>query len=279
MDNILDSLIDTLKIMPYLLVTFIILELLEHKLSSHNESVLIKSKKYGPVVGGVLGALPQCGFSAVAANLFSNKVITIGTVVAVFLSTSDEMLPIMISEQTDITLILKIIGFKVLIGILTGIVIDIIFKKKKESPSTIINHMCNQEHCDCESDGIILSSIKHTIKISLFIFIANIFIGMIINLVGENNLSNMLKNKNIFSYFISSLIGLVPNCASSVIITKLYLANLITPGLLLSSLLTGSGIGLLLLFKTNKDNKENILILSVIYIVGVIIGMLVDIIL
>ena len=125
-DCLIDGLIDTLKLLPYLLITFLLLELLEHKLSRKNEKILSKTKKGGPIIGGLLGALPQCGFSSMAAELFSNRVITMGTLIAVFLSTSDEMLPIMISEKASILLLLKIIGFKVLVGIIIGFVIDLI---------------------------------------------------------------------------------------------------------------------------------------------------------
>ena len=277
-ESIMDALIDTLKLLPYLLITFLILEILEHKLSKKNEKLLTKNKKYGPIVGSLLGALPQCGFSTMAANLFSNKVITIGTLIAVFLSTSDEMLPIMLSENVDIVIILKIIGFKVIIGILVGIIIDIIIKNKKEKLHDHIHDMCKHDHCSCNEEGIILSSLKHTLKIGLFILIANLIINVIIFYVGEENLSHILLHKNILTYFLASLIGLIPNCASSVIITELYLSKLITTGHLLAGLLPGSGLGILLLFKTNKNMKENILILSIIYFTGVILGMIVDLI-
>ena len=275
-DCLMDGLIDTLKLLPYLLITFLVLELLEHKLSKKNEKILKENKKYGVVLGGLLGSLPQCGFSVVGSNLFSSRVITIGTLVAIFLSTSDEMLPIMLSENTDILVLLRIIGFKVLIGIIVGIIVDIIMKKRDVHVHEHIHDMCNEEHCSCDKDGIFLSSLKHTIKISLFILIANILIGLIINGIGEDNLSNILLNKNIFTYFIASLVGLIPNCASSVIITELYLANVLSIGHLLAGLLPGSGLGILLLFKSNKNIKENLMILSIIYFIGVIVGILVD---
>ena len=275
-DCLIDGLLDTLKVLPYLLVTFIILELLEHKLNKSNEKILSKNKKYGPFLGGILGALPQCGFSSMASNLFSNKVITMGTLIAVFLSTSDEMLPIMISEHTNILVILKIIGFKVVIGILIGFIVDLLYKRKDNKILENINDTCEKEHCSCGNHGIILSSIKHTVKIGMFILVANILINLIIFKVGEENLSNILLQKNLLTYFLASLIGLIPNCASSVIMTELYLQEFITIGTLLSGLLTGSGIGILLLFKANKNIKENMLILSIIYFVGVFIGMIVD---
>lgn len=274
LDCLFDAVLDTLKLLPYLLITFIVLELLEHKFSNKNEKILTKNRKYGPLFGGILGAFPQCGFSAMASNLFSNRVITLGTLISVFLSTSDEMLPIMISEKTNILVLLKIVGFKIIIGIMIGYIIDLIYKRKNEKES--IHLMCEEEHCDCDHHGVIASSIFHSLKIGLFILIANTLINILIYKIGEDNISNILLSKNILTYFGCSLIGLIPNCASSVIMTELYLSNLITIGNLLSGLLTGSGLGILLLFKTNKNIKENISILSIIYIIGVLVGILVD---
>ena len=275
-EYIIDGILDTLKLLPYLFITFLALEYIEHKLSKKHQKLLVKNEKYGPILGGILGAIPQCGFSSMAANLFSSRVITMGTVIAVFLSTSDEMLPIMISEHTNIFLLFKIIIFKVIVGITIGFIIDIFYRKKHSNDSLEIDHICDKDHCDCKHKGIIRSSIKHTIKIGLFILIVNLLINIIIFNYGEDNLSNLLLHKNIFTYFASSLIGLIPNCASSVIITELYLSKLITIGTLLSGLLTGSGLGILLLFRTNNNLKENLKILSIIYFVGVFIGLIVD---
>ena len=215
-----------------------------------------------------------------AANLFSARVITMGTLIAVFLSTSDEMLPIMLGKHMNIVTILEIIGFKVLVGIIFGLIIDIIYSKinKNKKEKIVIKDICEEEHCSCDEDGIFKSSIKHTLKIVLFILLANIIINIIIYFVGEEELSKILLQKNILTYFGASLIGLIPNCASSVIMTELYISKLITIGTLLSGLLTGSGLGILLLFKTNKNIKENITILSIIYFIGVIIGIIVDLI-
>ena len=270
---LIDGLLDTLKLIPYLLITFLVLEYIEHKFSSKNQKILTKNKKYGPILGGILGAMPQCGFSSMAANLYSAKVITIGTLIAVFLSTSDEMLPIMISEKVDITFMLSIIVFKLLVGIIIGFIVDLIYHKKEKDT---IEEICEHDHCSCKEEGIILSSIKHTFKISSFVLLANILINLIIYYIGEENLAQILLNKNILTYFASSLIGLIPNCSGSIIITELYLSNLITLGTMLSGLLTGSGLGILLLFRSNKNKKENIIILLTIYFIGVILGILVD---
>ena len=275
-DIIQDALLDTAKLIPYLFITFIIIELIEHKLD--NEKILKKSNKFGPIIGGILGALPQCGISTMASNLYANRVITIGTLIAIFLSTSDEMLPMMISRSANIKTILGIVFTKVIIGIILGLIIDRIYKRKDEKVEKIIHNHCDEEHCHCEEEGIFLSSFTHTIKIVLFILMINLVLNGIIYIIGEETLKNILINKNILVYFLSSLIGLIPNCASSIVITELYLQNMITIGTLFSGLLTGSGLGLLILFKTNKNLKENISILTTIYLIGVIVGFIIDII-
>jgi len=275
-DIILDALLDTAKLIPYLFITFIIIELIEHKLD--NEKILKKSNKFGPIIGGILGALPQCGISTMASNLYANRVITIGTLIAIFLSTSDEMLPMMISRSANIKTILGIVFTKVIIGIVLGLIIDRIYKRKDEKVEKIIHNHCDEEHCHCEEEGIFLSSFTHTIKIVLFILVINLVLNGIIYLIGEETLKNILINKNILVYFLSSLIGLIPNCASSIVITELYLQNMITIGTLFSGLLTGSGLGLLILFKTNKNIKENVSILTTIYLIGVVVGFIIDII-
>ena len=275
-DVLMDGLLDTLKIVPYLFVTFIILEFIEHKLTNNNQKLLSKNKKIGPLVGSILGGLPQCGFSSMAANLFSARVITIGTLIAVFLATSDEMIPIMISEHANGLLILKIVSFKIIIGMLSGLLIDFFYRNKKSDLSNKINDLCEDDHCSCEEEGIFLASIKHTLKISIFILIINLIVGSAFYYVGEEQISSVIVNSKWLIYIVSGMIGLIPNCAGSVIISKLYLTNLISTGALLSGLLPGSGIGILLLFKTNKNIKENFLILGIIYTIGIVIGIIVD---
>lgn len=274
-DGLLDGILDTLKLIPYLFITFLILELIEHKFSKKTKKIISKYKKTGPIVGGLLGGFPECGFSAMAANLFTNKVITMGTVIAIFLSTSDEMIPVMISESVPITVVLKIIGFKIVVGIIGGLIVDLFFKSKIDSNN--IKEMCDEENCHCKN-GIVLSSLIHTLKTSLFILIANVFINLLIYFISEKILFNLLNNKNIIVYFIASLIGLIPNCAASIILTEVYISNMASLGVTISGLLTGSGIGILLLFKNNKCLKENFTILFIIYFVGVLIGFITDLI-
>ena len=274
-DCILEGIIDTLKLLPFLFIVFLLLEYIEHKLSKKSEKILLKHRSKGPIIGAILGGLPQCGFGAMASNLFSARIITIGTLIAIFLSTSDEMLPIMISKKVNIIVILSIILFKVIVGIIVGLIVDFIYKSKDDKHNHI-HDLCDDENCHCDDDNIFKSSIIHTLKTAFFILLASLLINIIIFIIGEDTLSNLLQKNNILVYFISSLIGLIPNCASSVVITEVFLSNLIPIGVAISGLLTGSGIGILLLFKSNKNIKENFIVLGIIYFVGVFVGMLVD---
>jgi len=268
---------DTIKLIPFLLIAFLILEFIEHKMSSKSKKILVNNQAYGPLIGSLLGAFPQCGFSVMATNLFNGRVITIGTLVAIYLSTSDEMLPLLISNGTNLSIIISIVLMKIVIGLLSGVVIDFILKKKYKvsEVNEEIHEICHDDNCHCE-DGIIKSALKHTISIILFIFIANFLINLVIHYIGEDKISEFMLQKNYFSYFLSSLIGLIPNCASSVIITELYLNEMISLGNMLSGVLTGSGLGILVLFRTNKNLKENLLILALIYFIGVFSGLLID---
>ena len=241
---ILDTLLDTIKLVPFLLVAFLLIELMEHKLSNKSKKIITKSKKYGPVLGSLLGALPQCGFSVMATNLYVTRIISLGTLISIYLSTSDEMLPILISEKAPFNLILKIILIKLLLGIIYGILIDILFTKVFKTKDKETYEICDKEHCHCQ-DYILLSSIKHTIKISLFILFTTFIINILFHYVGEELLSKILLKNNIFGSFITSLIGLIPNCGASVILTELYLNSAISLPALLAGLLSSSGTALL----------------------------------
>ena len=273
---ILDTILDSLKLIPFLFVAFLIIELIEHKLTDKNKNILIKSKKIGPILGSLLGAVPQCGFSVMATNLYVTRIITLGTLISIYLSTSDEMLIVMLSENIDISIIIKIILIKIIFGIIYGLIIDkiAINKKTKEEENYEI---CNDKHCDCKH-GIVLSSIKHTIHITLFIFIITLILNTIFNYVGEDYLSKIFLTNTIFGTFITSLIGLIPNCASSVILTELYINNSISIGALIGGLLTSSGTSLLVLFKNNKNIKENLKIVLLLYSLGVISGIIIELI-
>lgn len=262
---LLDASIDVLKLIPFLFVSFLIMELIEHKLN--NKKSLSKANKYGPLIGSTLGIIPQCGFSALASNLYAARVITLGTLISVYLSTSDEMLPIMLSHKTNMFVILRVLFIKFLLGLLFGFLIDIFYQAKKD---TDIKHICEEEHCHCE-EGIIKSSLIHTLKIAFFIFLINIVLNSIID---ENAIRHFATNNKILAPIITSLIGLIPNCASSVIITELYLDKIITLGSCLSGLLSGSGVGILVLFKQNKNLKESLIILLMLVFIASICGII-----
>ena len=273
---ILDAIVDSLKLIPFLLVAFLIIELLEHKLNNKTKSIITKSKKIGPIIGSLLGVIPQCGFSVMATNLYITRIITLGTLISIYLSTSDEMLIIMISEKVEISLILKILLIKIFFGIVYGLIIDKIINKKKKDKETNYE-LCDEEHCDC-NHSILLSAIKHTLHITLFIFIITLIINTIFTLLGDNYLSKILLNNSILSPFITSLIGLIPNCAASVILTELYLNSTISLGALIGGLLTSSGSSLLVLIKNNKNQKENLSIILLLYTLGVLSGIIIELI-
>ena len=276
-----DTIIDSIKLLPFLFITYIIMELIEHKAGDKTEKLIKKSGKFGPVLGAILGVVPQCGFSAAAANLYAGRIITRGTIIAIFLSTSDEMLPILISEGADIILILKILAIKVIIGMLIGMAIDFIPRRSKKKTEDNENHdeihkICEHEHCNCEEEGILKSSIKHTLQIFIYIFLISLAINTIITVIGEEKISNLVVNVPFIGSLITSAIGVIPNCASSVILTELYLENIITIGAMIAGLLVNSGVGLLVLFKVNKNYKDNFTILGILYIIGVISGIILD---
>ena len=278
-DAILDSLIDTVKLIPFLLITYIIMEFIEHKTSHKTKDAIKKSGHFGPLIGGILGVVPQCGFSAAASSLYSARIITLGTLIAVFLSTSDEMLPILISEAVDVRIILSILGIKLVIAVIVGFIIDLFFRKKFETSEDEpeIKDLCEHEHCHCEH-GIFKSALKHTINITLYIFIISLVLNIIIYFIGEDNLAHILNSTPIIGPIIASLVGLIPNCASSVIITQLYLSKVLNFATMIAGLLVNTGVGLLILFRTNRDLKENIKITVLLFAIGVIFGIIFDLI-
>lgn len=273
-DIIIDTLIDTLKLVPFLFIAFLLIELFEHKFSKRSIKVVESSGKYGPILGSFLGIIPQCGFSVMATNLYVTRLITLGTLISIYLSTSDEMLPILISEKAEFSLIIKILFIKLFIGMLVGFIIDKIFKVKKEKKNYDI---CEEEHCHCK-ESIIISSLKHTLNIVVFILLINFILNICFNYLGQDYLSKILLKDSFFGPFISSLIGLIPNCGASVMLTELYINNAINFGSLISGLLTGSGIAIMILFKTNKHFLENIKVIGILYIVGVLSGIIIELI-
>lgn len=279
-----DTLIDSIKLLPFLFITYLIMEYIEHKMGEKSKNAIKKSGKFGPIIGSFLGIFPQCGFSVSATNLYAGRVITLGTLIAVYLSTSDEMLPIFISEAVSPVIIMKILAIKLVIGMIAGFIIDFVVhamnkkNKKGEEENIEIENLCEHDHCHCENGSILKSALKHTINIFIFIIIITFVINILVYLIGEENISNLLLNRKILGPVIAGFIGLIPNCAASVIITNMYLENLISAGSMIAGLLTGAGVGLAVLFKTNKKLKENIKIVILLYGIGVISGMILELI-
>lgn len=268
------TLIDSLKLLPFLFATFLAMEYLEHKVSEKSKMKIESSGKFGPIIGSILGVVPQCGFSVAATNLYAARVISIGTLISIYLVTSDEMLPILISHQVSLTLIISIISIKIIIGMISGYIIDLLIRKNNKEK---IKDICEDEHCDCEH-GILKSSIKHTLHIFIFIVIIEFILNIGMHHLGEEVLGKIFMKNSIFGPFLMSLVGMIPNCASSVVITELYLNEAITYGSMIAGLLANSGIALIVLFRTNKNLKDNIKILTIVYAIGVISGLIIDII-
>ena len=271
LDIIKDTLIDGLKLIPFLFIAFLIIELIEHKLSKKNKKLISKTGKLGPIFGSLLGAFPQCGFSCLATNLYVTRIVSLGTLISVYLSTSDEMLPVLLSQKAPLKVIVLTILIKVIIGIIAGIVIDFVLRKKEKNIE-IDNEICHEENCHC-NEHLIKSVIKHTLSITIFIMLISFVLNILIEYTGIFSENNIIAN-NQFTVFVTSLIGLVPNCASSVMITTLYIKNIIEFPALISGLLTGSGVAIIILFKSNKNTKENIIILCLVYFIGVISGLI-----
>lgn len=288
LDALLDAVIDSLKLLPFLFLTYLLMEYIENKTSDHTKQLLRRSGKLGPVFGGLLGAFPQCGFSAAASNLYAGKVITMGTLLAVYLSTSDEMLPIFLSEAVAPAIIIKILGLKVLIGVLAGLLVDFTVNRRafwlsmkrkgdmrKNNPFHI-KDLCEQEHCQC-SEGIWKSAISHTLQVFFFIFLISLALNLGITAIGEEGLKQFILNKPIIGEILAGIIGLIPNCAASVVLTQLYLEGAMNFGALMSGLLVGAGVGLLVLLRVNKEVKQNIKIVGCLYIIGVFAGIVLEI--
>ncbi len=335
LDSALDALIDCAKLLPFLFLTYLLMEWIEHKTEEKQEQYVKNAGSSGPLIGGALGIVPQCGFSCVASNLYSGGVITAGVLLAVFMSTSDEMLPILISHTVNAGTIIKILLVKLLVAVVTGYAVDLANKKirkpylkkrslnkstqneikgnhpeiseeKKESGVKDIaeedhvhhhcegdhNHahhhnedgekhihdLCEQEHCNCE-DGIWLSALKHTIKIAIFIVIVSFIINLLIGIVGEESIKNILSDTPVLGELVAAIVGLVPNCAASVIITELYLDGMLSSGAMMSGLLVSAGVGLLVLFRMNRHRiKENVRVVATLYVSSVLWGILINLI-
>lgn len=277
LDIITDTLSDSIKLLPFLFLTYLAMEYLEHRAGSRMQHTIQRSGKWGPVIGSVLGAFPQCGFSAAASNLYAGRIITRGTLLSIYLSTSDEMLPVLISENAGIDLILKILGVKIVIGMTAGLLIDYVIARSRrgDGEELRIEHMCEQHHCHCEN-GIVKSALHHTVEIFLYLLLISFVLNTVIAVIGEDFLADLVLNRPVIGELVAGAVGMIPNCAASVVITQLYLKGILRAGAMMSGLLSGAGVGILVLLRVNDRRKENAVIIGLLYASGVLAGLLVE---
>jgi len=310
-DVLADSVIDTLKLIPFLFVTYLAMEALEHFASNKVKETVERAGAAGPVVGALLGALPQCGFSAMAATLFSGRVVTAGTLVAVILSTSDEMIPVFVAHQQPAGRMLSIIAIKVVLGIVAGLLLDLVLRllHRAGDGHTHIHELCEREHCHCEEAdeleelddnhhdhgdhhghhehghhhghghshhgawGIVRSACVHTAQVTAFIFLISLLFGLIIEGLGVDSIRSTLAYHPVRATFIAALVGLIPNCGASVAIAELFLDGTLATGPMLAGLLSSGGVGLLVLWRTNADARQNVYVTLLVYVVAVLAGL------
>jgi hypothetical protein len=273
-----EAAIDSLRVLPFLFLAFLFMEYLEHKAGNKFSALLRKTgdtKVAGPFFGSLLGCVPQCGFSAAAASLFSGRVISAGTLIAVFLATSDEAIPILISNPGHLGSVWRLIAVKIIIAVIFGTAISLVsalFWKKQSGAD--FEELCHD--CGCGEHGILRSAIKHTINIFIFIVIINIVLGLLVALIGEDEFFAFLEGFGVFTPVVAALVGLIPNCASSVFITELYLRGGLSFGSAVAGLCSGAGLGLMVLFKSNKHIKENVIITLTLFLISVFCGVIIN---
>lgn len=310
-DVLVDGVIDTAKLVPFLFVTYVVMEAIEHASDRRVAHAVANAGAAGPIVGGLLGALPQCGFSAMAATLYAARVVTAGTVVAVILSTSDEMIPVFLAHGDASGVMMLVIVLKMLLGVVIGLTVDAILRRLHRSGDgeVHIHELCEREHCGCDEDhghghghegeeahghdhghdhghahgaggilrSVLRAALHHTIQVTTFIFVMTLALGLVLETVGEGPVAQLAANHPVRATFLCALVGLIPNCAASVAISELYLAGTIGLGPLVAGLLSSGGVGLLVLWRTNADLRQNLAITAFVYAVGVVCGLMVGI--
>ena len=262
--------LETLKMFPILFLTYLFMEWLEHAEDGKMTRFVYKSRRFGPLFGSVLGLVPQCGFSGAIASMYATGAVTVGTLLAVLLTTSDEMIPMLLSANLSAHIILLILGIKFIIGIIVGFTTDLITRKRHLEKEQDIHAFCEREHCSCH-DSIFLSALKHTFKILLIVFIISVVLHFLVDHIPENTFKTIL-NFPVLSEFFAALIGLVPNCAVSVLFTQLYLDGALEFGPMLCGLLSNGGLGLLVLYRANKGRKDCLIITLVLFISSLVLG-------
>ncbi len=273
---VLHGILEMLTILPFLFLTYLLMEFIEHKASDKVRAFMHRAGGFGPLVGAALGALPQCGFSASASNLYTGRVITLGTLIAVFLSTSDEMLPIFLAGDVDIGKVMLIIIYKIIVAIIAGFAVDIVVRLTRRGEGEIsIDEMCGEDGCHCE-EGILRSAIHHTVSVSLWCLGIILSLNALVYFVGEDVIGAIIVDIPVLSHALCALVGLIPNCAASVALSRLAISGFITTGEMLAGLFSAAGVGMFVLFKVNKRIKENLTVVAVVVLVGIIFGFLAD---
>ena len=271
-----EFLLDNLLLLPFLFVTYLVLEILEARAGGALERGLGRTRRLGPLFGSLAGVVPQCGFSAAAASLYAGGAITAGTLIAVFLSTSDELLPVLISEKVPLSLIGGIVAVKVVAGMVVGFAVNAVMALSGHgSPKLHVDELCAHSHCSCkERNGVLVPALIHTVEIFVFILLISGAVELVMHYIGEDGLRRLVLNEPWAGEAIAGLLGFIPNCAVSVTGAQIYLKGGMSAGALMAMSLTGSGVGLLVLFRTNRRWKANLAIIAVLYVAGVLIGRL-----
>lgn len=283
LDCALDALKDGALSIPILFLAYLLMEMLENSKRLDEGILHSYSRKAGPALGGLLGAIPQCGISGAAATLFSTGSISVGTMLAVFFATSDEMLPVMLSSladgkgATDIGQIAAIVAAKAAMGIVLGYLVDA-FGSRLFARDKNIHSFCEREHCECDEEegSVWLSALKHTAKIAVMLIAVTFALNIILELVGIERLGATVFATPVVGELLLALFGLIPNCSVSVVITEAYLSGIIGLGGLFAGLLSNAGIGLLVLLRTNKDRRENLTVIALLFLLGALSGMLIN---
>ncbi len=274
-DVLLDSVLDTFKTLPFLFVAFLIIEFLEHRAQDKVKNIFTRVGAAGPLIGTVLGCIPQCGFSVMCANLYSSGIIALGTLIAVFLSTSDEAIILLATAKNGTYEIVKLLITKVIIALIFGYIIYFIEKKVHKEHHHHSHDLCEHDHCGCdEHSGVLRPALIHTIKVFGFLLLFTIIIDLAVAFIGTDRFAHILLSDSVFQPFLSAIIGFIPNCASSILLTQLYIEGTLSFGALIAGLCTNAGAGMLILFRDKSRFKENLKVVGIMYICAIIPGII-----
>ena len=269
-----DVLHDAIPMLPFRYITYLLMEYLEHKGNAHFTRILENTRKLGPILGAILGVIPQCGFSVLAVGLYLNGTITVGTLLAVFISTSDEAIPILVSQPKEFNTLIGVIVVKLIVAIIVGYLVDTMVRHHQLKQ----NHPIKNIHADCEKEeeehGIFYIAFIHTMKIFVFVFVINFILSYIMDAIGQDTLRMFLANGSIIQPAFAAIAGFIPNCAASVILAQLYLDQVISFGSLTAGLITSAGLGLLVMLKMYDNKKDIIRIMLILFMSAVVTGIL-----